>query len=329
MFKVIKKYNFDENSQIKKNASMFDKIRSSCFTVMENNPYVKINYDKLDEFIKEIKCDDLENWLLYNPYNLLDLGIEKIINFLLFFEAIDYSFWESIKWSIETDDGIKDGSDALLYAMLKYVRESGKVDFGDLSLDEFKKILKGNVEIPLLEERYRTIVQISEIVKKKMNGNFYNYIKDIRDDISLFEVIVNNFPSFKDERAYEDKTIYFYKLAQLLTSDILHVRERLEKIEVDCSHLIGCADYKIPQTLRALKIISYSSELSELVDQKCEIEVSSLYEVSIRASQLVVTNYIKNKLDNFDAIDINDFLFLYSKKVKNIVKPYHLCRNVK
>ena len=158
VFKVIKKYNFDENSQIKKNTSMFDKIRSSCFTVMENNPYVKINYDKLDEFIKEIKCDDLENWLLYNPYNLLDLGIEKIINFLLFFEAIDYSFWGSIKWSIETDDGIKDGSDVLLYAMLKYVRESGKVDFGDLSLDEFKKILKGNVEIPLLEERYRTIV---------------------------------------------------------------------------------------------------------------------------------------------------------------------------
>lgn len=307
---------------------MFDRIRSGCFTVMENNPYVKINYDKLDEFIKEIKCDDLENWLLYNPYNLLDLGIEKIINFLLFFEAINYSFWGSIKWSIETDDGIKDGSDALLYAMLKYVRESGKVDFGDLSLDEFKKILKGNVEIPLLEERYRTIVQISEIVKKKMNGNFYNYIKDIRDDISLFEVIVNNFPSFKDERMYEDKTIYFYKLAQLLTSDILHVRERLEKIEIDCSHLIGCADYKIPQTLRALEIMSYSSELSELVDQKCEIEVSSLYEVSIRASQLVVNNYIKNKLDNFDAIDINDFLFLYSKKVKNIVKPYHLCRNV-
>lgn len=328
IFKVIKKYNLDESSQIKENTSMFDKIRSSCFTVMENNPYVKINYDRLDEFIKEIKCDNLENWLLYNPYNLLDLGIEKIINFLLFFEAIDYSFWGSIKWSIETDDGIKDGSDALLYAMLKYVRGSGKVDFGDLSLDEFKKILKGNVEIPLLEERYRTIVQISGIVKKKMNGNFYNYIKDIRDDISLFEVIVNNFSSFKDERLYEDKTIYFYKLAQLLTSDILHVRERLEKIEVDCSHLIGCADYKIPQTLRALKIISYSSELSELVDQKCEIEVSSLYEVSIRASQLVVTDYIKNKLDNFDSIDINDFLFLYSKKVKNIVKPYHLCRNV-
>ena len=26
-------------------------------------------------------------------------------------------------------------------------------------------------------------------------------------------------------------------------------------------------------------------------------------------------------------VDINDFLFNYSKKLKNIVKPYHLCRN--
>lgn len=307
--------------------NMFDKIISSSEYVMKNSKCVKINYDKLNDFIKNIKYNELKNWLLYNPYNLLELEVEKIINFLLLFEAIDYSFWGEPKWAIETKDGLKDGSDALLYCMIGYVKKNNSTDLSNISLNEFQEILKGNVEIPFLEERYKTLIQISRIVNEKMNGNFYNYIYNITTDTELFNVIITNFESFKDEREYDGKVIYFYKLAQLLTSDILHIREELENIKVDYSNLIGCADYKIPQTLRALEIIEYNKELSDLIDNKKEINISSKYEVEIRSSQMVVLEYIKKKLDNMNSIDINDFLFLYSKKVKNIVKPYHLCRN--
>lgn len=306
---------------------MFDKIKSSTEYVMKNSKYVKINYDKLNDFIKNIKCDDLKNWLLYNPYNLLDLTVEEIINFLLIFEAIDYSFWGDPKWTIKTESGIKDGSDALLYAMLKYVKENSVIDLMNLTFDKFSKMLSGNVEIPLLEERYNTIVNIRKVINKKMKGNFYKYIYNITTDVELFNIIITNFESFKDERIYDGITIYFYKLAQLLTSDILHIREKLENTKVDYSNLIGCADYKIPQTLRSLGIIEYNKELSDLIDNKVEIDISSKYEVEIRASQIVVIEYIKNKIDNAISIDINDFLFIFSKKVKDIVKPYHLCRN--
>lgn len=301
---------------------MLDKIKNSCKYVVENSQHVKIDYSKLDDFIANIDCNNLKNWLLYNPYNLLDLDIETLVNFLLVFESIDYSFWGQPKWTIETEDGLKDGSDALLYDMLKYAKKLGNATF-----NEFRNILKGNVEIPFLEERYKTISEINEIVNKKMSGNFYKYIKNITSDTELFNLIINNFESFKDERIYDGKVIYFYKLAQLLTSDILHLREEIEKITVDYSNLIGCADYKIPQVLRALGITEYDKELSYMVDNKKEIEISSKYEVEIRASQIFVLGYIKNRLNSFKSVDINDFLFNYSKKLKNIVKPYHLCRN--
>ncbi len=42
---------------------------------------------------------------------------------------------------------------------------------------------------------------------------------------------------------------------------------------------------------------------------------------------MVVIDYISNRLIDTKPIDINDYLFIYSKKVKNISKPYHLCRN--
>ena len=306
---------------------MLDKIRSSCQYVAYNSKYVKINYDVLDKFINNIDCSNLKNWLMYNPYDLLKLDVETIINFLLIFESIDYSFWGQLKWMIYTEEGIKDGCDALLYVMLKYVNKTKNTDFAKISLNEFKKILKGNVEIPLLEERYKTVVDISKIVNEKMNGNFYKFIKDITLDTQLFDIIISNFESFKDERKYNGKTIYFYKLAQLLTSDILHIREKLEGIKVYYSNLIGCADYKIPQTLRALGIIEYNDELSNIIDLKKPIEISSKYEVEIRASQIVVIEYIHNKLNNINKIDINDLFFVYSKKVKSIANPYHLCRN--
>lgn len=306
---------------------MLDDVKSTCYYVMKASKYVNIDFEKIDQFIAKIDCNNLKNWLLYNPYGLLELDIETIVNFLLVFEAIDYSFWGSPKWSIETKDGTKDGSDALLYAMLMYVKENESTDFSNVSFDEFKQILQGNVEIPFLKERYETVVKISKIVNQKMNGSFYQYVKDVTSDENLFEIIVTNFESFKDERIYNGRTIYFYKLAQLLTSDILHVREHLEKIDVNYSHLKGCADYKIPCVLRALDIINYKDELSSIVDSKKEIDISSMYEVEIRASQIVVINYIKSKLVNVAAIDINDFLFLYSKKIKEKVKPYHLCRN--
>lgn len=306
---------------------MLEKIRESCNYVAENSRYVSINYDVLDNYIKNIDISKIKFWLSSNPYNLFDMNIDKIINFLLVFDAIDYCFWGQPKWTIETSEGSKDGSDALLYALLNYVKEKNKVDFSNVSFKEFSNILKGNIDIPFLKERYNTIISICDIVNKKMNGNFYNYIKNINTDTELFNIIINNFKDFYDERQYNDRTIYFYKLAQLLTSDILHIKELINGTKVDYSHLVGCADYKIPQTLRALGILEFNSELSNVVDNKCLIEENSIYEVEIRANAIAVINYITSSLVGICSIDINDYLFLSSKSVKNIVKPYHLCRN--
>ncbi|MDY5874954.1 MAG: queuosine salvage family protein [Bacilli bacterium] len=306
---------------------MLEKILESCYYVTNNAKDVFINYDVLDNFILNIDCNNLKNWLSYNPFNILDLGIEKIVNFLLLFEAIDYSFWGSPKWSVKAQNMVIDGSEALLYKLLEYVRKSNNYDFSKVTFKEFSDILSGNIEIPLLEDRYNTLVNISNVVNDKMNGNFYEYIKEYTNDTDLFNLIIDNFSSFIDEREYNGKKIYFYKLAQLLTSDVLHMRMLLENVQIDVSNLVGCADYKIPQTMRAIGILEYSNDLCKTIDSKLEIELSSSYEVEIRASMLVVIDYISKKI-NIDRIDINDFFFIFKKAVKDIAKPYHLCRNV-
>ena len=308
---------------------MLKEIIESCKYVVKKSENVKISEIKLNDFIDEMKNIECKHWLSSSPFGLLELPVETNINFLLIYESIDFSFWGDPKWKIDIENKKEDGSIALLYVLLKYVKDRNITDFSNIQIKEFKEILKGNVEIPLFKERYNIITNVSRIVNEKMNGNFYKNIKNINNDIELFNLIIKTFPQFKDERTYKGKTIYFYKLAQLLTSDILHIREMKEKIQVNYSHLLGCADYKIPQVMRGLGILEYNNSLSYKVDNKIEIEQNSEEEIEIRASMLVVIDMIRNKLKgNICSMDINDYIWGQGKNIKMMLKPYHLTRCV-
>lgn len=306
---------------------MLENIIISCNYVSKNSKHVTIDEEKLNLFVENIKDIKMNHWLSSSPFGLLDLAVETIINFLLIYESINFSFWGEPKWTIDTNIGKLDGSIALLYVLLQYVKESKSTDFSSMSKKEFLKILKGNIKIPLFEERFKIIKEVSAIVNDKMQGNFYQYIKDITSDIELFETIIANFPSFKDERLYNKQTIYFYKLAQLLTSDILHIKEQKEKIKVNYTHLVGCADYKIPQVLREFGILNYDNKLAKIVDNHSEISINSIYEVEIRANMITVINMINKKLNyKYCRIDINDFIYMQKNNKNFKMRPYHLTR---
>lgn len=304
--------------------NILELITKSSIEVMNKAKHIKINYDKLEDFIKNNKIE-AKMWGTSNIYNFMDHDTETIIHFLLVFQAIDFCFWGNPKWSIKNEEGTIDGSRALMYLIIKNIdifTDFKKLE--ELTYEEFKKIFTSNTEIPLLKERYEILHDIAKVINTKMQGSFYNYIKDINDDNELFEIIINNFPSFKDERTYNDKRVCFYKLGCLVVSDIMHARNILEGNKFDYSHLPGCTDYKIPQIIRAFGITKYSKELSDIVDNKIEIPLNSPYEIEIRASAIVVINYIIKKT-GLSGMAINDFLWLSSSKIKNM-QPYHLTK---
>lgn len=311
---------------------MLDNILKTCLDVERNGNHVKINYDKIDILIEELKMYHNEHYLLSNPFDILDLNIEDLVNFLLLYDAVDFSFWGNPKWSVEYNGKLIDGGFALLCVLLRFFKENKESIFDKIYLMEepdFKSVFTGVGELPLLNERINILKNISKIVIEKMNKNFYLAIQDKTTDYELFQFIIEAFPSFQDERDFKGKTIYFYKLAQLLTSDILHMRAYYESIPVSYTSLIGCSDYKIPQVLRNLGILEYSNALASIVDAKKELDENSEYEVEIRANTLAVINYIYEVLDKKIArIDINDFIWLKGKVKSESDKPYHLTRTM-
>ena len=310
---------------------MLDKILESCEFVVNNAEHVKINYNRANELIEELLNFDNTPYLTKVPYAVYDMSTKDIVNYIKLYDSINFSLWGNPKWTIYANGQRLDGGIALLHCIFLLFNDKDSVDvFKELekmTLEEFKELLKGNIDIPLLEERYKIVTEIAKIVNEKMNGNFYEYIRSMNSDEEIFKVILCNFSSFEDTRKYKGERIYFYKLGQLLTSDILHVIENKEQRRVDYSNLLGCADYKIPQVMQGYGILEYDDELSALLESKTEIEENSDYEIEIRASMIIVINYLWNKINrSVDRIDINDFIWSKGQDKTKKYTSYHLTR---
>lgn len=307
-------------------SNLLNRIKDTTKYVSENSKYVKINYERIDEIVENGEFNNISYWLDSNPFGLLDMGYRSVINFLLVFHTIgDFCFWGDPKWTIETEVGSLDGSYAIMYILINRFKKNSNFV---MSYEEFCDLLKGNVDIPLLKERYDCLVKMNEYLDG-ISRDFYDEIKDIKLDIDLLDYIVNNFSYMKDESEYDNQIIYFYKRAQLLTSDILHVRKKLESIDVDYSNLMGCADYKIPQVMNSLGMLDYVYELDFKLAKREELEENSPMEVEIRANDIVVIDYIYEKLNGeVCRMDINDYIWLLGQDKRVVNKNYHRTKTI-
>ena len=129
---------------------MLEKILQDAHFVQEHSQDVVVHEDVIDTFVKDFVPGEF--WLKSNPFHVLDMSLRDLISFLLVYHTIgDYCFWGDPKWMIQTEDGVLDGSFAIMKLVIQKFQERENFN---LTLDEFQDLLKGNVEIPLLKERY-------------------------------------------------------------------------------------------------------------------------------------------------------------------------------
>ena len=60
--------------------------------VLDNTKHVRINYDKANELISELLDFDNVHYLIKVPYDIYGMSTKDIVNFLLIYDAIDFSF---------------------------------------------------------------------------------------------------------------------------------------------------------------------------------------------------------------------------------------------
>ena len=100
---------------------MLDKVLETSRFVVNNARHVRINYDKTNQLIDELLMFDNVHYLTKVPYSIYEMSTKDIVNFLLIYDAIDFSFWGNPKWTINANGKDLDGGIALLHCIFNSV----------------------------------------------------------------------------------------------------------------------------------------------------------------------------------------------------------------
>jgi hypothetical protein len=299
--------------------------------VADHSEQVRIIRDRARSFSEGLDERAMEHWLKASPFDFNGLNDEEKLAFLFTFNSTSFSYWGNPKWSIQYKGKTFDRGSWSMIASLKRAIDQSRLILdpnylANLDRAQLAEILRGNTEIPLLDQRLSILKDVGRVIRDKY-GNYSNVVSSANGDaLNLVRRIVSEIPSFNDSSVYNGRPVYFFKRAQLLASDIGNlVNGRLNNLD----ELTACADYKLPLVLRREGILEYSPELSAKVDEGIEIPEGSKEEVEIRANTIQAVELIKRNVQEtnprINSMNINDYLWLEAGNIPR-TENYHKTR---
>lgn len=316
-------------------------IIDSVKLVIEKSKFVHINERAILDFSKGVTGKEFED-SEFGPETILPKTAteEQQIALAFVYNSINFCYWGEPKWTVEINGNFYDGSSGMLRAVKNAIENGFSLldpkYLENLSENDLAKILKGNVEIPLFQERLNLLRELGKNLLEKYNGSFKNVIEKADGGaVKIVELLARDFPKvFNDVANYQDQEVKFYKRAQLVPAHLFDL-SKFGLISIPLSgynELTAFADYKVPQLLRKFGILEYTNELANKIDSKVEIPSGSDEEIEIRANTIwaieLATKILREKFPQANATKV-DGIFWFKGQVKSPNdKPYHRTKTI-
>ena len=263
------------------------------------------------------------------------------IHYVLLLDALNFCFWADPgqpRWRVHHRgrwwNGYKGLAVALGRALDEGVPLTDATYLAGCSLQDLAQVLRGEVEIPLLEQRWQHAQQVGRVLLDRFEGDFSRAIAACDGSARrLTRLIADEFSCFFDVSSYRGRQVPLYKRAQITVVDLAGSLEfqGLGAFD-DLDHLTAFADYKIPQVLRALGVLSYAPPLAERVDAQLELAPGCEEEVEIRAAMVWAVERIRLEMAArgrcLKAYEVDWFLWNLGQSPLPDERPYHRTRTV-
>lgn len=304
-------------------------ILDSVNFVVNSSKEVKINRIGLKLLASNLRGLSLPDWNFDYQYKGT---LTDTIQYYFLVDSINFCFWnvdKNRKWKVFDGEKWIGGYYALSLALKNQViknKDILKAEFWkQVSFTDFKNIIGGQGELLLLKERFLILKENFTILSEKFNGQAFNITERANKNANnIVELLVNNFPSFKDESEYLGKKVYFWKRAQIFVSDIDFGIGRNY-----ISHLKDLtifADYKLPQVLQEFGVLKYSEDLLDTIKRNKLIPKDTKEEIEIRANTIMACELLAKELSDLGRnIMVNelDWLLWVMSKERKMKIPYH------
>lgn len=275
-----------------------------------------------------------------HPCHFFD-GTEETVHWIFVLDVLNHCFWPDIgkpAWTVTYAGSPWSGYWGLA-AGLKRAQEAGmpltsSSFLAGVSEETLRHIFSGDGEIPLFEERLFNLREAGRVLQSQWQGDFVHVLASAEGDAArAVRNIVDAFPSFRDETLYKDETVYFWKRAQICVADIHAAFEGKEWGQLSrTEELTAFADYKLPQVLRELGIISYHPELARRVDAMELLEPGGEEEVEIRAMTVWAVEAFKEAFRTQGSVVtsawVDHWLWQLGQEDRFRKRPYHRCRTI-
>ncbi|GCC24894.1 queuosine 5'-phosphate N-glycosylase/hydrolase [Chiloscyllium punctatum] len=249
---------------------------------------------------------DATGWKLLHDLNPQTMN-EASVNWVFVVDTLNFSFWSEnddhkclIKYKGKMHSGFWSLCAAINRALDEGIPITSASYFANTTLDQLKYVLRSDTEVPmpLIEERLKVLKEAGNILLEKFDGSFLNCIKKSENSAQkLLQLVVENFPSYRDETIFQGKKVAFYKRAQILVADIWGLLEGKEDGAFhDIASLTIFADYRIPQVLVHLGAMKYSEKLMEKLKQGVLFQSGDCEEVEIRGCSIWCVELILRRI---------------------------------
>jgi hypothetical protein len=307
-----------------------EKIINSLQDVVSNPKHVFIDTEVIKNIAKDFLNTPVPSW--DNELQFIGTA-QQTAQYYFFVDSINFCFWSKKgqeKWQYKIGDEWVSGyyaySRAIKDAFIKDNRFFDADFLSSISYEDFISIFNGKNELLLLNERFEIIKENFTILKDKFNGQAINLLKQANNDTDkLVDLLIENFPSFRDIVEKDGKKYFFLKRAQIFPSDISFVGIDGLKLS-NLENLTVFADYKLPQILESFGVLKYGDELNQNIINEDLIPAGSIKEIELRASSIIAIEKIHDELVQLGR-DITsgelDWILWVAAKSTKFAKPHH------
>ncbi len=308
-------------------------ILESLEPVIASSKFVKIIPTEIKKLAEELKNEPVPPW----DNNLQFLGTSaETLQYYFFLDSINFCFWApkgKERWhhkiNGEKVTGYYAFSVAIKDAFLRDKRFFDAAYLAEISETDFRSIFKGGGgELLLQKERWNIIRENFSISKNKFNGSVLNLITHAERDVDeLVNLLIDNFPTFRDQVELEGKSVYFLKRAQIFPSDLSFALPHFPLAQfTNMENLTIFADYKLPQIVEAFEVLQYAPELEQDILEEWLIPAGSQKEIEIRANTIFAIEQIgermRQKGGKLSTHEVDWVLWVKAKQMK-LPRPHH------
>lgn len=284
---------------------------------------------------------------------------EATVNFIFTMDLLNFSFWseksESDRFGIVYKGTRWTGYFSLVALLQRALDQDIPITSPEFWIDEeqctdevLRIVFSSGTEegegIPLFEQRVRCLREAGQVLEDEFDGSVVRLVEEAKGSAAgLVNLLAKWFTCFNDEGVFEKRKVRFLKRAQIFVADLwaCFEGEGYGKFH-DIDKITMFADYRIPQILSCLSVLSYCPPLQNKILRGEPIESGHSWELQIRGCSIWAVELLRREIVKLDpdtkvnAILIDFFLYdLAKEKEKTALEtegeepiPHHRTRSI-